>query len=178
MTKRTLGAVVLSTLALTLFAGCASIQDQIAKQVAEGVVSQATGGKVNIDEKNGTLSFKDEKGNEAQLGGGDQRPTSVPSDMPNVPGATGFGWLGTKEGGMLTFTVKSATFKDVCAQEKALLTGSGWAESKSGFNAEFENTISTAYEKTGYNMTLSCALDSDEQTTVVSLVKVTADAAN
>ncbi len=178
MTKKTLGTVVLSALALTFLAGCASIQDQIAKQVAEGVVSQATGGKVNIDEKNGTLNFKDEKGNEAQFGGGEQRPTSVPSDMPNVPGATGFGWLGTKEGGMLTFTVKNAVFKDVCTQEKALLTGSGWAESKSGFNAEFENTISTAYEKTGYTMTLSCALDTDQQTTVVSLVKVAADPAN
>lgn len=178
MTKKTIGTIALSALALSLLSGCASIQDQIAKKVAEGVVSQATGGKVNINEKNGTVSFKDEKGNEAQVGGGDQRPASVPADMPSLPGAAGFGWLGSKDGGMLTFTMKSATYKDVCTQEKALMLANGWVESKNGFNAEFENTLSVAYEKTGYNMTLSCSQDSGEQTTTVSLVKVYSDAGN
>lgn len=174
MTKKTLGAVAVSTLALTLLTGCANITDQIAKQMAEGAINQATGGKVSMSEKDGNITFKDNEGNEAVMGGGDKRPASVPADMPSLPGANGFAWIGAKDAGLLTFSV-ATEFKTACDQMVVLLQGSGWAESKSGFNMEVEGTKTTMYEKTGYALTLTCSTNESDKMTLITLTKSTVD---
>jgi hypothetical protein len=171
MTSKTLRAVALSTLALTLLTGCASIQDQIAKQVASGVVNQATGGKVSMNEQGGNITFKDNQGNVAQIGGGDQRPSSVPEDMPSLPGAKSFGWFGSKDGGIFNFTVASADYKTSCDQMVTMVKASGWTESKSGFTMEIEGTKTTTYDKPGYSLTLTCASSSDSKETNITLTK-------
>ncbi len=169
-----MGAVALSTLALSLLTGCASIQDQIAKQVASSVVNQASGGKVNMSDQNGNITFKDNQGNVAQIGGGDQRPASVPSDMPSLPGATGYGWFGSKDGGILTFTT-NADFNTACTQMVTMIKGAGWAENANGFNMEVAGSKTTVYQKTGYGLTLTCASDSDNKVTSITLTKTTDD---
>lgn len=167
MTRKTLGVAGLSTLALALLTGCASIQDQIAKQVAQGVVNQATGGKVTVDQNGGNFTFKDKEGNVAQIGGGDQRPASVPADMPSLPNAKDYAWFGSKDGGLFTYVLDGTDYKGACTQMDALLKSSGWAESKNGFNMEIKGSKSTMYEKTGFTLSLTCASgESDSQTSI------------
>ncbi len=168
MTKKTLGVVAVSAFTLSLFAGCASVQDQIAKKVAEGVVNQASGGKVTMSDKNGAISFKDNEGNEAQIGGGEQRPASVPAELPSLPNAKGFGWFGSKDGGLFSFTVSGTDMKTACDQMVTMVKAAGWAEDEKGFNMEIAGSKTTLYKKTGFALTLTCAANEGDKTVVIT----------
>lgn len=157
MNKKILGAAALSTFAIAFLGGCANVTDQIAKNVAQSVVNKATNGQVTVNDNNGNMTFKDNQGNEAQVGGGDQRPSSVPSDMPSLPGANAFGWFGSKEGGIFTFTVPNADFKTTCDQMTQAVAGAGWSVDDKGFNMEVSGSKTTVYKKTGFILTLTCA---------------------
>lgn len=161
----------LSTLSLTLLSGCANLTDQIAQKAAEMAVNQATNGQVKLDSANGSMTVKDEQGNTAQIGGGSQRPTSAPTDLPSLPGATAYGWIGAAEGGFLSFTVPGADYKAACDQELTMLKTAGWVDAKNGFNMELEGTKTSMYEKAGFTLTLSCSGDTDEKTTAIVLTK-------
>ena len=171
MNKRSLTVAGFTILAGSLLAGCASITDQIANKVAETAVNQATGGKVSVDSGAGTMTLKDDKGNVAQIGGGTDRPASAPVDMPSLPGATGYSWIGAKEGGYLSFTVPGTDYKALCDNETTLIKAAGWADSKNGFNMEIGGTKTTMYEKTGFTMTISCSNDGESKDTVFVLTK-------
>lgn len=175
MNKKICGVVGISTAALTLLSGCANIQDQIAKKVAEGVVNQATGGKVSMSDKNGNITIKDNEGNTANIGVGEQRPSSAPADMPSLPNASGFGWFGSKDGGVFTFVVPTTDYKTACNQMVTAIKAAGWSDSESGLNMEFEGSKTTMYQKPGFNMSLSCASNSDNKTTAITLSKYPAD---
>ncbi len=171
MTKKTLGALALSTLAVSLLSGCASIQDQIAKQVASSVVNQATGGKVSMSDQNGNITVKDNQGNVANIGGGAQRPSSVPSDLPSLPGATTYGWFGSSQGGIFSFSVANPDYNAVCDQMVTMIKASGWSDNPNGFNMEVQGTKSTMYQKTGFALTLACSSDNNGKVTQVTLAK-------
>lgn len=174
MTKRSIGAVALSTLALSLFAGCANVQDQIAKKMAEGVVNQATGGKVTMDDANGgNITFKDKDGNVAAIGGGDKRPESAPADMPSLPGAQAFGWFGGKDAGVFSFTVANAEFKAACDQETAAVEAAGWAKDEKGMTMEFSGSKTVLYKKAGSTLTLTCSQTEGSKDVVFALTKGT-----
>lgn len=171
MTKNFFGAVAVSTLALTVLSGCANITDQIAKQMAEGAINQATGGKVTMTDSNGNFVIKDDEGNEATIGGGDQRPSTVPADMPSLPGAKDFGWFGGKDGGIFTFTTATADYKTACDQMVTMVKAAGWAEDETGFNMEVEGSKTTLYKKTGYALTLTCATSEGDKMTSITQTK-------
>lgn len=171
MTKKTFGAVAVSTLALTLLSGCANITDQIAKQMTEGAINQATGGKVSMSDQNGNITIKDNEGNEATIGGGDQRPSTVPADMPSLPSAKDFGWFGGKDGGLFTFTVASGDYKAACDQMITMVKAAGWTEDETGFNMEVEGSKTTLYKKTGYALTLTCATSEGDKMTSITQTK-------
>lgn len=167
MTKKTFGAVALSAMTIMLLTGCQSVSDQIAKQM----VNQATGGKVDMNANNGNLTFKDNKGNVANINGGGQRPENAPVDLPSLPGATSYGWFGGPTGGIFTFTITNGDFKTACAQMVTLVKAAGWADDPKGFNMEVDNSKVAMYKKTGYSLTLSCAGETDGKTSTFSLAK-------
>lgn len=171
MKNKTFALVIVSMLAIGLFAGCANITDQIAKSVAETAVNQATGGKVNIDNQNGSVTFKDKDGNTAQMGAGTTRPASAPADMPSLPNARNFAWVGTATTGALTFMVSSTDNNATCDQMVALVKAQGWGETADGYNAEFAGLKTIAYVKPGFLMALTCAASTDGQETNVMLSK-------
>lgn len=171
MKSKFFAPLAFSVLALSLLGGCANITDQITKSVVETAVNSATGGKVNIDEKNGSMTFKDDQGNTAQIGGGKQRPTSTPADMPSLPNATGYAWIAAAEGGFLSFMVPGSDSNATCDQELVLVKAAGWADAKSGFNMQIGNTKTSTYEKAGFTLVLSCASDDDAKEVAVTLTK-------
>jgi len=173
MNKKILGAAALSTLAITVLGGCASITDQIAKNVAQSVVNKATNGQVTVNDQNGNITFKDNKGNVAQIGGGDQRPASAPTDMPSLPGANAFGWYGSTEGGMLTFVVPNSDYKTTCDQMTQAVTGAGWSVDDKGFSMEVSGSKTTLYKKPGFVLTLTCASSDSSKDISVTMSKGT-----
>jgi|GEM_PF-2904047 len=170
-------AMAVSVLAVTLLSGCANISQQIAQKMTEGVVNQATGGKVKLSDQNGNMTITDNEGNVAQVGGGDQRPASVPSDIPSLPGAKSYGWFGSNKGGLFSFTLENADYKTACDQMVALVKAQGWAENSNGFNMEMEGSKTTMYQKPGYAMTLTCAGDASSKEVSISLTKSVDDSA-
>ena len=164
-------AAAIGAASLVLLTGCQSVSDQIGKKMAEGIVNQATNGQVKIDDKgNGNMTIKTKDG-EANIGGGSQRPDSAPADMPSLAGAKDFGWFGSKDQGILTFTVDSGSYKDVWKQMDGQLTASGWAVDDSGFNMEVESSKTTMYKKTGFMLSLTCATDDAGKVTSVTMSK-------
>jgi hypothetical protein len=171
MNRKIFGTAAVSALAVSLLGGCASIQDQIAKQVVSGIVNKATNGQVSMNENNGNLTVKDNKGNVANIGGGDQRPDSVPADMPSLPGATAFGWFGSAQGGVFTFNVASGDYASACAQMVTLVNAAGWTVNSNGLNMEVSGTKTTFYQKANDTLTLTCSAGSDGKSTEVTLSK-------
>jgi outer membrane murein-binding lipoprotein Lpp len=174
-----------------VLAGCQSIEDQIAGQIgekiAETAVEQATGGKAKIDVSGGNVSIKTAEGEmkvntsddsftmqgpegEAVFGGGDTRPSSVDQDLPNVEGATEFGWAGSKEGGMLSFSVSGIDHKVVCAKEIELLGNNGW-KLKDDFVMEFEGMTSRTLEKDEFTVSVSCSAEKEDNKVSVVVIK-------
>lgn len=176
MNKKSLAVAGFAVLAGLLLAGCANITDQIAKKVAETAVNQATGGKVEMSGSDGTISFKDKEGNVAQIGGGEQRPGSVPADVPSLPGASGYAWFGSADSGVFSFTVASADYKMACDQITIMLKAAGWADSASGITMEVTGSKTTQYEKPGYSLTLSCASSEGDKQTIITEAKGKKDA--
>lgn len=172
MQKKFLNVLGISAVALSLFAGCQNITDQVAKKMAEGVVNQATGGKVTMDEKNGgNITFKDNEGNEATIGGGDKRPESAPADMPSLAGAKSYGWFGGKDGGVFSFTVMNADFKTSCDQEIAAVEAAGWAKDEKGLSMEFSGSKTLVYKKPGSTLTVTCSQSEGSNDVVFALTK-------
>jgi hypothetical protein len=160
-----IGAGVLVVL---LLAGCQSITDQIGKKVAEGVIGQAIGGDVKIDEKSGNIAIKTKDG-EANIGGGSTRPASVPAELPNLPGAQDFTWLGNSEGGVLGFKlVATADFKADCVKLQDLMKQAGWEESKDALTLDADDMATKVFTKTGKVASVSCSKDGADAQFIVS----------
>lgn len=182
--KNFIAAAFLLTLILT---GCQNVQDKIAQTVAEKAIENATGGKVNIDsdggmtiktkdgsmqissdDQNGSIKINSNEG-EAVLGGGSTRPDSATADLPSLPGAVDFSWIGSKDSGMLSFAV-NGDYKTVCNQELVLLTGAGWKLSDE-FVMELDGSIVKSLEMPGFSLSLQCATNEEQKNSTVVLVK-------
>lgn len=147
-------------LAVIFLASCQSISEQAGKKLAEGMLSKAVGGDVKIDDNGGNVTVKTKDG-EATYGSGDTRPASIPADMPNLPNAKGFTWMGSAQGGVYGFKIDSTDVKGECAKEEALVTQANWQERKDSFNMEAEDFKTNTYYKDGNMLTVSCTKDGD-----------------
>jgi len=170
MNRRLFGSVAVISLAIIFLAGCQSVSDQIGKKMAENIIGQSTGGQVSINDQGGNISIKTKEG-EANFGGGAQRPDSVSADLPSLPNARDFGWFGSNQSAMFTFTVDNPSYRDVCASQEALVKAVGWSVNTEGLQMEFEGTKTSAYLKTGYNLSVTCSVDSEKKTTTVTMAK-------
>lgn len=142
-------------LALVALAGCQSVEEQIGKKIAESAIGQAVGGDVKIDEKSGNMVIKTKDG-EANVGGGDTRPSTVPSDLPNLPNAKNFSWLGNQESGIFNYEIEAADFKATCQSAYAMVGQAGWTDKKSAFNFDSEDSVMKTMVKEGRTLTLIC----------------------
>lgn len=188
--KNSAKALVVSVIGASfVFSGCQAVTDQIGQKIAETAIENASGGQVKIDSNSGKLNIKTEKGDVSMdvnntkdgitinssegslnFSGGDTRPANVPSDLPNVEGATGFQWYGTNEGGGLSYTLATADFKDVCGKQGALLTAAGWV-AKQDVSMSYGTTMVQGYEKGGDAVTATCLGNTEEAKTTVMLSK-------
>lgn len=185
--SRIVAFAAVATTSIFIFTGCQSIEDQIGQKIAETAIEQATGGKVKIDTAGGNVNIKTPEGDmqvntsgdsvkisgadgEAVFGGGDTRPESVAQDLPSVDGATGFGWAGSKDGGMLSFSLQGTDYKAACIKEIELLGGSGW-KIKEDFVMEFEGMTSRTLEKDGFTASVSCSAEKADDKVSVIIIK-------
>lgn len=155
-------------LALMLLAGCQSVSDQIGKTVAEGVIGQAVGGDVKIDEKSGNMTIKTKDG-EASVGSGDTRPASAPADLPSLPNAKNFSWLGNEESGIFNYEIDSADFKATCKSVYEMASQAGWTDNKNSFNIDSEDSMMKSMNKDGKIVTIICGKDSDGAVATISM---------
>ena len=176
---------------LLMLAGCQSIEDQVAGKVGEKIaqtaVDQASGGKVKLDTSNGNMNIKTPDGTmqvstdnnavkitgadgQATFEGGDTRPVSADQDLPNLDGANGFGWAGSKDGGMLSFSMGGTDYKDVCTKELALLANSGWTL-KEDYVMDFEGMTSRTMENNDYSLSVGCTAENSDNKVSVVLIK-------
>jgi len=94
--------LIIGTTALALFGwGCnpfqaaqEKIQQKMGEKVAEGILNQASGGKVNVDLNNGEVKVKDkETGGEWSYGENVKIPDDFPKDIPLYPGAKALSYM-------------------------------------------------------------------------------------
>lgn len=173
--------------ALLLLAGCQSVSDQInqkvGEKIAEQMIENASGGKVQVDAGSNSMKIKTEDGDvemtgdgnnmvikssegEAVFGGGDDRPASVGADLPNLPGAKSYAWMGSAEGGMFSFNVEGADYKAACSSEIDLLVSAGWTLDSS-VSMEFNNSMTKAMTNSAYTLNVSCSTADDGMTSVI-----------
>lgn len=172
-----------------VFSGCQAVTDQIGQKIAETAIENASGGQVKMDSNNGKLNIKTDKGDvtmdmnttgdginiktsegNVSFSGGDKRPVAAPADLPNLEGATSFGWYGSADEGALSYVLKTVDYKDVCSKQGALLTAAGWAEKKD-VSMQFGDTLTQAYDKSGETVTVMCIGSKDVGETSVMMTK-------
>ena len=161
MKNKSLVIGMATLMAVSMLSGCQSVQDQIGKKLAEGAMSKMAGGDVKIDDKTGSVSIKTKDGS-AVIGGGDSRPASAPAELPSLPSAKDFSWLGSNEGGLLSFKVAGNDYKAVCDQEETMMKSAGWVEKKSSFVMETDGMRSKSFYKDGKVGSLSCTFNSGD----------------
>ncbi len=192
---RLLPLATAAVLFLFLFGACGSVENQITgqvgnkigEQIAQKAVEGATGGNVKINAGTNELNIQTPEGvmkvnkdnnqvtlqttqGEAVFGSGDTRPGSVQDDMPNLDGAKEFSWAGSKDGGMLSFSVPGTDHKQACDQEIGLLVAKGWTLNKEVL-MEFEGMTTRTLENNDYSLSLSCSADKDNNKVSVLLIK-------
>ncbi|MFZ2804623.1 MAG: hypothetical protein WA001_05395 [Patescibacteria group bacterium] len=168
--------IVASVAALSfLGAGCnpvasvqQSVENKIGQSVAQGIVSQATGGKVNLNENGNSVSFTDNKtGGTMAFGDNVAIPSDFPKDAPIYPGATANGVVMQKTGDMsASLTLKTTDdVAKVAAWYDAQLK-SGWSQDESSnisgmeirsyskADAKLDLTISSGGDNAGSSIVL------------------------
>ncbi len=156
-------------------AGCQSVEEQVGKKIAEGALGQMMGGDVQLDEKNGNMVIKTKDG-EASVGGGDTRPASVPSDLPSLPNAKEFSWLGNNESGIFNYEIESADFKAACAQVYDGVKQAGWSKNENSFDLDSEDSMMSSWVKEGRIVTVICSNSEGKITISMSYGKDTSKA--
>lgn len=126
------------------------------------------GGKVTMTDKDGktlinasgdenSVTVTDEKGGATfQSESGEQRPASVPAELPSLPNGYDFGFFTVNELGSLSFSVKSTDLKAVCDQEALLVEAAGWQNDSDAFSGESSESVFKNYLKGDLAMTLTC----------------------
>lgn len=144
--------------AISLFGlGCnplASLERKAAEKTAEGILGQASGGKVSVDANSGQYAFKDNKtGASVVVGENVSLPSDFPKDIPQYPG-TKILTASTdpnQGGAAVTFQSTDDVTKATKWYEDTLKAG-GWTQSSS-FTAGGSEI--RAYEKGKVKMTFT-----------------------
>lgn len=153
-------AVAIPALIL-LGAGCSPTKS-LGEQAAKRAIEAASGGKVNVDlNNNGSFKVKGKDGSAVEVGGGSARPDSAPADLPSLPGAKNFSWLGGAGSGMLAYSLDGNEYKKACADQINLLTQAGWVKSD-GYEVDVEKMMSKNFAKSGFNLSLTCSDSTDD----------------
>jgi len=176
--------------AVLLFSGCGTqnIEQGAKEKLMETLVNNASEGKVNLDMNGKDIYVKTGDGEvkisndgqksvvktgdgEAVFDSGSTRPASVPDDFPNLTNAKDFSWVGSSEGGMLSYLLNGVAYVEMCDSQMELLTAKGWIKDNS-FTVDFENTVNRKMDKQGYTLSVSCSITSGgDDTTTIVLVK-------
>jgi hypothetical protein len=171
MTKQTVPFVAATAALVFMGAGCnpvASVQQKVGQVVTEGIVNQATGGKVKLDENNNTVSFTDDQnGGSVAFGDNVSIPKDFPKDAPIYPGAKAMGVVMSRSGD----NSSSATLKS----NDDVKTVIAWYATKLGSwkqDASFssDGTEIRSYSNAGAKFALTVAPGDNNSGSTLSLV--------
>jgi len=116
-------------------------EQKVADSIAGGILSKATGGKVNVDTDSGKVQFKDNKTGQTVAFGEDLKlPDDFPSDVPIYGGAKISAVTTNKQEGSANATLTSSDDKDaVLKWYEDKMKSDGWEEKNSSTinNVEF-----------------------------------------
>lgn len=122
------------------------VEQKAADSIAGGILSKATGGKVNVDTDSGKVQFRDNKtGNTVAFGEDLKLPSDFPSDVPIYGGAKISAISTNKQEGSANATLTSTDAQDkVLKWYEDKMKADGWEEKNSSTmnNVEFRE-----YEK-------------------------------
>lgn len=152
--KHIAGLLAVMLMVVLFVSGCQSIEEKAGQKLAENMLGQALGGDVTLDDS-GNVSIKTKDG-EATLSGGEERPKSVPDDLPSLPGGKDYSWMGSQEGGLFAYTMTDGDFVEVCDDQIALMKAAGWQEKKESFTFEMEGSVNKSFYKTGLIGSMNC----------------------
>lgn len=167
-TKHIIPLVSVAAVIMLFGAGCNPFQaaqdkleQKVADSVASGVLSKATGGKVDVNTDKGQMNFKDNKtGSSVSIGENMDIPDDFPKDVPIYPGA--------KASSIMTSTSeKTANATLTSGDEATKITK--WYEDKfksEGWTEDNSSTINDvevrSYTKDLVKVTLSVWPNKDE----------------
>jgi len=116
-------------------------EQKVADSIAGGILSKATGGKVNVDTDSGKVQFKDNKtGNTVAFGEDLKLPSEFPGDVPIYGGVKISAVSTNKNEGSANATMTSEDDKDkVLKWYEDKMKSDGWNEENSSTmnNVEF-----------------------------------------
>lgn len=158
-----ISCIAISLPMFALVSGCGPsgpTTDQTIEESATG--DGAMGGAENAEEPTAAAGMN--VGADAAV-----RPGSVPEDMPNIAGAKNFGWLSIAGNDMFSFEVTGQAYRDVCADEIALLTNAGWRVSTDGYEMDVDGALVKTLENPGYTLIITCGDNTEEGSTVTTI---------
>lgn len=149
-------------------AGCNLILKNVSEQVVENAMERASGGKADVDMKNGSMTIKTEEGT---MTTGNKLPENWPTDIPMYAGATvQFGGaangMAGDAGGMAVVMMSEDATADVAAYYKSSLAKDGWTV-KSTMEAQ-GSTIYLA-EKAGRTISVTVTGASGQTTITIGV---------
>lgn len=169
-------AVALGSLALFGF-GCNPFQsakdkmnEEIGEKVAEGVLGKVTGGKVDLENDSGQVTFKDNKtGGTAAFGEDVKLPDDFTKNLPIYPGSKISGVTTNKENGESAWVMMATQdeVKKVAEWYGAQAKSAGWKEES---NMTLDKLETRTYSKGNERLSFS-ANPSDEEkggTTIIA----------
>lgn len=139
------------------------VSQKVGEKVAEGILNQASGGKVSVDAQDGQYSFKDNKtGASYAVGENVSIPDTFPKDVPLYAGAKALtvsvGAAGEGDAGVTLQTTDDVA--TVTKWYEGKLKSDGWTQSSS---ATFNGSEIRAYEKGEVKLSLSVIPGGDEE---------------
>ncbi len=140
---------------LLLGAGCSSSQNI----TANGVENANKVENANDGSKDNAVNTKDDSG--SSVGGGEDRPASAPDDLPSLPGAREFTWLGGAGSGMFAYELAGNDYKKMCASQIDLLLNAGW-EKSNDYEVAVEKMMTESFIKPGFSLSLTCSDSTDD----------------
>jgi len=174
MSKTTPVAFALAAASLILFgAGCnpfQSVQNKIGEKVTEGIVNQATGGKVNINSQGQQVTYTDNKTGATSAFGEDVKlPDGFPKDAYIYPGTKITGVTLSKENGVSASVIltTSDASKAVADWYAKTAKDNGYTEASSFTVNGME---SRSYTKGNATITMNATPDTDKGTTSIVVV--------
>ncbi len=143
-------------------------EQKVADSIAGGILSKATGGKVDVSTDSGKVSFKDNKtGNTVAFGEDLKLPDDFPSDVPIYGGAKVTAVTTNKQEKSANVTLTSTDAKDkVMKWYEDKMKADGWEEKNSSTINEVEFR---EYTKGQVKIAVSVWPNDDKQSTFITV---------